>query len=67
MTELQAAIGKVQLKKLNFILKNNKKRYFELFKNLSKKFFIRKDIKYSRGINDTFIFLVEKKIPERKL
>jgi len=67
MTELQAAIGKVQLKKLNFILKNNKKRYFELFKNLSKKFFIRKDIKHSRGINDTFIFLVEKKNTREKI
>ena len=35
ITELQGVIGKVQLKKLNFILSENKKRYEVLNKNLS--------------------------------
>ena len=34
MTELQAVIGKVQLEKLSFIIKENKKRYNSIFKHL---------------------------------
>ncbi len=58
MTELQAAIGKVQLKKLNFIIKENKKRYDLLLKSLSKRFEIREIPPNSSPINDTFIFFV---------
>ena len=36
MTELQAVVGKVQLKKIDFILKENKKRYLEIEKVLKK-------------------------------
>ena len=36
MTELQAAIGKVQLKKLNYIIKENKKRYNSIFNEIKK-------------------------------
>ena len=32
MTELQGAIGKEQLKKLNILLKDNKKKYYTLKK-----------------------------------
>lgn len=66
MTELQAVIGKVQLKKLNFILKENKKRYDILFKFLSKKFETREIPANSSPINDTFIFFV-KNLNEKKI
>ncbi|MDA9733809.1 DegT/DnrJ/EryC1/StrS family aminotransferase [Candidatus Pelagibacter sp.] len=41
MTELQGAIGKIQLKKLDFILSENKKRYLSLKKLINKKFDLR--------------------------
>ena len=37
MTELQAVVGKVQLDKLDYILREHKKRYRELEKILQKK------------------------------
>lgn len=61
ITELQAAVGIVQLKRLNFILKENKKRYEILLKNLKKKFLIRHLIKGSKSSMDTFMFRVENK------
>ena len=42
MSELQAAVGLAQIKKINFILKENKKRYLILENIISKKFKIRK-------------------------
>lgn len=41
MTELQGVIGKIQLKKLGFILSENKKRYLSLKKLINKKFDLR--------------------------
>tara|TARA_B100001123_G_C15292128_1_gene1017826 strand:- start:764 stop:1900 length:1137 start_codon:yes stop_codon:yes gene_type:complete len=61
MTELQAAVGIAQLKKLNFILNENKKRYQVLFDILKKKFPIRYKIKKSKSSMDTFMFKVENK------
>lgn len=55
MTELQAAVGKVQLSKLNFMVEENKKRYLIMKKLLSKYFSIRKEIKFHSGSYDTFI------------
>ncbi len=61
MTELQAAVGIAQLKKLNFILKENKKK-FNILKNiLKKRFILRDEIKFSKSSFDTFIFRVDKK------
>lgn len=59
MTELQAAVGIAQIRKLNFILKENKKRYKILKDNLQKKFPIRHQIKKSKSSMDTFMFRVE--------
>ena len=59
MTELQGAIGKVQLSKLNFILKQNKIRYKILEKMISKEFKLREIPKKSSPSYDTFIFFVE--------
>ena len=56
MTEMQAVIGKVQLKKFNFIIKENKKRYNVLENNLKKLSTIRKAPKGGVSIFDTFIF-----------
>ena len=61
MTELQAAIGKVQLKKLNYIIKENKKRYNILDKNLDKNIEKRFITKNSQDICDTFIIKIHNK------
>ena len=58
MTELQGAVGIAQLKKLNFILAENKKRYNLLLRVLSKKFKIRYKIEDSIASMDTFMFEV---------
>ncbi len=63
MTELQGAVGIAQLKKLNLILSENKKRYDLLSKTLNKKFKIRNNIKGSKASMDTFMF----EVPEDKL
>ena len=56
MTELQGVIGKVQLTKLKFILKNNKYRYNTLYQLIKNKFEIRNYPKKSTPNYDTFIF-----------
>ena len=56
MTELQGAIGKVQLNKLNFMISENKKRYKILDSIISKKFCIRSELENHSGSYDTFIF-----------
>lgn len=63
MTELQGAVGIAQLKKLNFILSENKKRYDLLLNTLSKKFKIRYKIKDSISSMDTFMF----EVPNNKM
>ena len=59
MTELQAAIGKVQLSKLDKMLAENKKRYMVLQKNLSKEFKIRGTPSDSEASWDTLIVFEE--------
>ncbi len=59
MTEMQAAVGKVQLSKLKYILDCNKSRFLSLKKNISKVFKIRREPKKSVSSYDTFIFYVE--------
>tara|TARA_Y100000590_G_scaffold135594_1_gene155167 strand:- start:36480 stop:37610 length:1131 start_codon:yes stop_codon:yes gene_type:complete len=59
MTELQGAIGKVQLSKLNYIVKNNKERYISLLKGIGNKFKLRTIPSKSQIIYDTFILFVE--------
>ena len=56
VTELQGAIGKVQLKKLRTLLSDNKKKYNTLKKILEKNFIIRKIHENSVPNYDTFIF-----------
>ncbi len=56
LTELQAAIGNVQLNKLNIILRNNKKKYQILESKIKKKYTIRQCSKKNLQIYDTFIF-----------
>ena len=67
MTEIQAAIGKAQLKKLNFILKNNLKKYMILDKVIKNKFEIRKIPSNSKPNYDTFIFFVKNKFQKNKI
>ena len=58
MTEIQAAIGKVQLRKLDRLLVENAKRYDAVDELLSSKFQQRKTIKGSVGQKDCYIFRV---------
>ena len=67
MSELQAAVGLAQLKKLNYIIKENKRRYKVLKKNISKKFKIRECNKNSFPSYDTFIFEVNDKKTRDKI
>ena len=59
ITELQAAVGSAQLKKLNYILRENKKRYEILFKNFANIFPIRHKLKESVSSMDAFMFKVD--------
>jgi len=67
MTELQAVIGKVQLKKVNYILQQNFKRYGILKKYLTKYFDLRKIPINSTPNYDTFIFYVNENEKEKVL
>ena len=58
LTEIQAAIGKVQLSKLEFMLLENKKRYEVLRKSISTFYKIREELPFHKGSYDTFIFNV---------
>jgi len=58
MTELQGAIGKVQLKKLNSLLKDNEKK-FKILRNNIKNFNHREMPKYGESNFDNFIFYVK--------
>ena len=64
---MQGIIGKVQLQKLDFIIKNNKSRYNHLNKILKKKFEIRKIPKKSTPIFDTFIFFENNLFRRKKI
>ena len=65
MTEIQAVIGDEQLKKLKFIISENKKRFKILEKEIKKKFSLRDLPNNSTPNYDTFIFFV-KNIQRRK-
>ena len=56
MTEIQAAIGKTQLSKLDFIIKEHKKRYEILNNIFIDNSFVRKEFNNCNGSYDTFIF-----------
>ena len=57
MTEIQAAIGKVQLNKLEDIINEHKKRYQILNNFFPNKPYIRQELNNCRGSYDTFIFI----------
>ena len=61
MTELQAAVGKVQLTKLNYMVEENKKRYSILFNGLKKFISIRSELQNHLGSYDTFIISLKNK------
>ena len=67
MTEMQGVIGKVQLKKLEYILRNNKMRYYQLHKILKNKFKIRNIPSNSTPNFDTFIFFEENTNQRKKI
>ena len=59
MTELQAAVGKVQLSKLDFMIRENEERYSILFNELKNLLPIRSELPNQIGSYDTFIISVE--------
>ena len=67
MTEIQGVIGKIQLKKLKYILKKNRERYNSMFKTLKDKFEIRNLPKNSTPNYDTFIFFIKNKKDKKNI
>jgi len=67
ITEMQGAVAQVQLGKLDKILSENKKRYFQLEKSLKHYKEMRKIPKGSEIIHDTFIFFVKNKFLRNKI
>ena len=61
MTEMQAAVGKVQLGRLNYIISENKMRYQMLEQNTPSSVQMRRIPDGSEHIYDTFIFFTESK------
>ena len=59
MTEMQAVVGKIQLSKMNLILKKNEERYKVLENVLKAKFKIREVPKKSKQNFEAFIFLLK--------
>tara|TARA_B100001093_G_scaffold495138_1_gene539275 strand:- start:1718 stop:2845 length:1128 start_codon:yes stop_codon:yes gene_type:complete len=59
MTEMQAAVGKVQTNRLSFIIEQNKLRYKAFEENLPSQISKRSIPEGSEPIYDTFIFFVE--------
>lgn len=67
LTEIQAAIGKVQLSKLEFMLTENQKRYEILNKSISKVSKVRSELPSHKGSYDTFIFSINNKNLKQKI
>jgi len=67
MTEIQGVIGKEQLKKLNLIIKLNKKRYQCLRSILANFFTIRPEIHRSETNYDAFIFFTRNNKQKNKV
>ena len=67
MTELQAAVGLSQIKKLNFILNESKKRFILLKKLLGQKLTLREIYPGSEPNYDTIIFKVKNKKKREKI
>ncbi len=67
LTEIQAAIGKVQLSKLDFMLKENKKRFDILKQTISPFYKIREELPLHKGSYDTFIFKVKDPLLRTKI
>jgi 8-amino-3,8-dideoxy-alpha-D-manno-octulosonate transaminase len=66
MTELQGAIGKVQLKKLNYLLADNKKKFRILEKNISN--FEHREMPISGETNyDNFIFYEDNNLKKKRI
>ena len=67
MTEIQGAIGKVQLDKLNSIIINNKQRYKILLNAIGKQYKMRKIPLGCEPIYDTFVFFEKDKNLRKKI
>ncbi len=67
MTEIQAVIGKEQLKKLDYIILENKRRYLAIDKIVGKYLEMRKIPKGSDLIYDTYIFFVKNRSQKKQV
>ena len=67
MTEIQAAIGIVQLKKLSNMISDYKKKFKLLEINLKNQFLLRKIEKKSKPNYDTFILFQKNKVKKNKI
>ena len=67
MTEIQGVLGKIQLKKLKFMIKQNEARYSILDKYISKIFEVRLIPPQSNGSYDAYIFFVDNSKIRKKI
>ena len=67
MTEMQAIVGKEQLKKLNRIIKENKKRYKKLENKIKNTVILREEPKKGEQIYDTLILFMKNKKKRNKI
>ncbi len=67
ITEMQASVGKIQLKKLNFILNENKRKYKILEDQLKYIVKLRSIPNKSKPIYDTFIFSIKDKTKKNRI
>jgi len=66
MTEMQAAVGKVQLTKLDKILESNKARYLGLEESMGESFSFREIPQNSKIIHDCLIFFEDSSIKRKQ-
>tara|TARA_B100000214_G_scaffold240148_1_gene175744 strand:+ start:10586 stop:11725 length:1140 start_codon:yes stop_codon:yes gene_type:complete len=67
MTELQAAVGLSQIKKLDFIIRESKKRFLLIQKIIGEKLNLRKIYEKSEPNYDTIIFKIKNKSKRKKI
>ena len=67
MTELQAAVGLSQIKKLDFIIRESKKRFLLIQKIIGEKVNLRKIYEKSEPNYDTIIFKIKNKSKRKKI
>lgn len=67
LTELQAAVGRVQLRKLDSMLESSKKRYDAIYSELKNTAELRTPVENSVPVYDTVMFIVEDSVKRKRV